>query len=412
VSSKNDLSIPNEISKEGDGPIQIVRKQQVTQRISLKILEKDMEDLIIENPQKYLDEPGLQLISRQYSIGNYRFDLLFEDRHGGKLIVEIQRGTLDRNHTYKILDYYDEYKSKNPCDFVELMLVANKIKRERRSRLKSHGISFKEIPEAIFLEDFIPKENSEPIIIENTGIKRESINIFQKFLDVLNGHEGKTFSRSEIINLICLRFPGTNQTSLIPSDYCYNLINKGIAFQNHIFEQTELGKYKYLGEHYPYTGKVYWSKKRNPVGVWLNGVLIDDPVQNLTIKHPLLDDIREQQPHAQYLKFIDTAEKVEFVEKIHLLLCNIDINIERIFNKKEITYTNGTKFGCIVPQKNKIVVGPLLVKFTEIQDPQKLCRDIRDKTYASGGEIRADFREPYSEAEYAVFLLKQSLTRA
>ena len=119
----------------------------------MTLLEKDMEDLIIKNPQRYLNEPGLELISRQYSIGSYRFDLLFEDRHGGKLIVEIQRGTLDRNHTYKVLDYYDEYKTKNPCDFIELMLVANKITRERRSRLQSHGISYKEISEAIFLED-------------------------------------------------------------------------------------------------------------------------------------------------------------------------------------------------------------------------------------------------------------------
>ncbi|WP_457553140.1 endonuclease NucS domain-containing protein [Desulfobacula sp.] len=102
----------------------------------MKLLEKQMEDLIIENPQKYLKELGLKLITRQYSIGNYRFDLLFEDRHGAKLIVEIQRGTLDRNHTYKILDYYDEYKSKNPHDFVDLMLVANKINRERRTRLE------------------------------------------------------------------------------------------------------------------------------------------------------------------------------------------------------------------------------------------------------------------------------------
>jgi len=76
----------------------------------MKIFEKDMEDLIIENPEKYLKESDLKLVSRQYAIGRYRFDLLFEDRHNGKVIVELQRGTLDRNHTYKILDYFDEYK--------------------------------------------------------------------------------------------------------------------------------------------------------------------------------------------------------------------------------------------------------------------------------------------------------------
>lgn len=153
VSSENNFSFADDISKETEVSPQKGTPQRVTQYISKKLLEKDMEDLIIENPQKYLDEPNLKLISRQYSIGSYRFDLLFEDRHGAKLIVEIQRGTLDRNHTYKIFDYFDEFKTKNPHEFIELMIVANKITRERRNRLKSYGVSLKEIPESIFLED-------------------------------------------------------------------------------------------------------------------------------------------------------------------------------------------------------------------------------------------------------------------
>lgn len=113
--------------------------------------EKDMEDAIIRDPEKYLGEKGLRLIARQYTIGNYRFDLLFEDRHGANLIVEIQKGTLDRLHTYKIFDYFDEFKSKNAEKFVELMVVANKIPRERRDRLKSYGVTYKEIPDSEFL---------------------------------------------------------------------------------------------------------------------------------------------------------------------------------------------------------------------------------------------------------------------
>jgi RecB family endonuclease NucS len=66
------------------------------------LTEKAMEDAIAENPEKYL-ESGLVLKERQHRVGNYIFDLLFQDRHGAKLIVELQKGTLDRNHTYKIL---------------------------------------------------------------------------------------------------------------------------------------------------------------------------------------------------------------------------------------------------------------------------------------------------------------------
>ena len=118
----------------------------------LDMKEKDLEDAIAENPEKYLQEKGLSLIARQYRIGSYIFDLLFQDRHGAKLIVEIQKGALDRNHTYKILDYYDEYKEQNPSDFIELMVVANKIPHERRRRLKSLGIAFKEIPIDHFMQ--------------------------------------------------------------------------------------------------------------------------------------------------------------------------------------------------------------------------------------------------------------------
>ena len=116
------------------------------------LTEKIMEDAICNNPEKYLGEQGLKLISRQFRIGKYIFDLMFEDRHGAKLIVEIQRGTLDRNHTYKIFDYCDEYKEKNPQEFIELMVIANSIPQERKKRLSAWGVSIKEIPVSEFLE--------------------------------------------------------------------------------------------------------------------------------------------------------------------------------------------------------------------------------------------------------------------
>lgn len=125
-------------------------KENLDKNEKLNFLEKDMENAIVENPGKYLDEEGLKLISRQYRIGNYIFDLLFEDKYGSKIIVEIQRGTLDRNHTYKILDYYHEYKEGNPNSYVELFVIANIIPVERKRRLNDLGISYKEIPVSDF----------------------------------------------------------------------------------------------------------------------------------------------------------------------------------------------------------------------------------------------------------------------
>lgn len=112
--------------------------------------EKDMEDRIAEAPDECLGESGLRLVGRQVKVGRYVFDLLFEDRHKSKLIVEIQKGTLDRNHTYKILDYYDAYREKHSDEFIDLMVVENVIPHERKKRLQYYGISYKELPDALF----------------------------------------------------------------------------------------------------------------------------------------------------------------------------------------------------------------------------------------------------------------------
>ena len=117
----------------------------------IMLSEKKMEDLVAENPSRFVGEDGLRLIARQYRIGSYIFDLLFEDRHRGKLIVELQIGTLDRDHTYRILDYYDEFRERFPTEFTDVMVIANRVPPERQRRLRDRGIRFREIPEGEFL---------------------------------------------------------------------------------------------------------------------------------------------------------------------------------------------------------------------------------------------------------------------
>ncbi len=73
--------------------------------------------------------------------------------------------------------------------------------------------------------------------------------------------------------------------SIIPSDYCYNLINKAPESFNHpIFVRVERGRYKYVGPGYRYIGSVMWKPKQErerQVGTW-NGGMCDlelDPRQ-------------------------------------------------------------------------------------------------------------------------------------
>lgn len=73
---------------------------------------------------------------------------------------------------------------------------------------------------------------------------------------------GTILSSSEIKEAVNLNF-GRNKASVIPSDYCYNRYNFGIDYEKtlHLFEFLENGKYKYLGQMYPYNGDIFHKIK-------------------------------------------------------------------------------------------------------------------------------------------------------
>lgn len=98
--------------------------------------------------------------------------------------------------------------------------------------------------------------------------------IFDQLKDVLAGRESELMTRQEIQQLMKDRH-NRNPDSIIPSDYCYNRWNKGIAFTQHIFEYMTRSTYKYIGENASYTGLIYRKEKggktEEVVGEWMNG---------------------------------------------------------------------------------------------------------------------------------------------
>ncbi len=169
--------------------------------------EKIMEDEIVKDPDKFIDEKGLKLLARQHKVGSYVFDLLFEDRHGAKLIVEIQKGTLDRTHTYKILDYYHEYKEANPNDFIDVMVIANIIPPERKNRLSNLGVEYMEISESKFFEDHLSylntksasSDNSVFSLIQNQNIGMDTNK--REYFKSKNPSEFIQYTRGELIKV-------------------------------------------------------------------------------------------------------------------------------------------------------------------------------------------------------------------
>ena len=83
-------------------------------------------------------------------------------------------------------------------------------------------------------------------------------------------HTDEVLSRQEIIDLVVHSFPGTNRRSVIPSDYCYNLYNRGITFDFHILEWVRRNTYKVLGPGYQYNGRILWNGRQ--IGEWCNGL--------------------------------------------------------------------------------------------------------------------------------------------
>lgn len=106
------------------------------------------------------------------------------------------------------------------------------------------------------------------------------MSINDKIIDSFKNVEfGKIFKRQEIIDKI-LELYEVNESSIIPSDLCYNRINGNIDItkSNKLFEYINVNSYKYLGPNYKYTGDVYIKKKNSDeevkVGSWNNGEYI------------------------------------------------------------------------------------------------------------------------------------------
>ena len=95
-------------------------------------------------------------------------------------------------------------------------------------------------------------------------------------------YENGKFAASEI-NKHIEKIGGYAEGSILPSDYCYNRINKApYSCKNPSLELVEFGVYKYIGLNAKYSGIIYWKPKGGEikkVGEWKNGaqILWEDP---------------------------------------------------------------------------------------------------------------------------------------
>lgn len=109
------------------------------------MLEKDIENLIAKYPIDIFPGEDFKLLGQQKNIEGKKIDILFQDKHNRKIIIEVKRGILSREASGQIAEYYGLLKSKNLDEFYEMILCANIIPKERQVFLEHIGIECKEL---------------------------------------------------------------------------------------------------------------------------------------------------------------------------------------------------------------------------------------------------------------------------
>jgi len=218
-----------------------------------------------------------------------RADLVFEDRDGNLLIVEVKHGRLPRGAIGQLVDYYGLVKKEFPDRAVELMAVANDIPRERKQACDRFDIEPREIAETtfrkvataksyFFLSDRKPRaladesklldhhsEQSE-ISAKLTGEHPDltNLNSFPRIVQELaqaamklQPNYGKSIPRAELKKEV-YKFGHYKLSSIMPSDYCYDRKNASeVSNKWRIFlDHGRYGLYEYVGPNYSYTGPV------------------------------------------------------------------------------------------------------------------------------------------------------------
>lgn len=221
-------------------------------------------------------------------IGQRHIDLVFRDKFGQRLIIELKNGPILRAHIGQLFEYQGELLTPDDPN-VRVMLIGNRVPPNMRRSLEHHGFEWLELTvehlagyvrkrdDSEFTEYFAKQPHVPAASVSPhpsriaTRPKSDRIKIIDKFYALfVQKHLGQVFSRKEIIDMILAAFPGTNRSSVLPSDYCYNIVNKGIKFEHHLFEYFDKSEYKVLDKDYAFIGPILWKDRK--VGEWKDGV--------------------------------------------------------------------------------------------------------------------------------------------
>lgn len=115
------------------------------------ILEREMEDLIAKNPDHFFPRLGLVLQGRQQSFrGVGIFDLLFVDRHGMNILMELKAVPARYEVIDQVARYRDALEAQGSTNVI-MWIVSPSVPPGLRQFLAHLGIEYTEIHESEFV---------------------------------------------------------------------------------------------------------------------------------------------------------------------------------------------------------------------------------------------------------------------
>ncbi len=113
--------------------------------------EREMEDLIAQYPEEFFPGRGLVLKGRQESFsGIGRFDLLFEDLHKTKILMELKAKPAKYENANQLAKYKQALEQQGEKHVIMMWLVAPLISTPIREFMDHVGIQYTEIHEVDF----------------------------------------------------------------------------------------------------------------------------------------------------------------------------------------------------------------------------------------------------------------------
>jgi uncharacterized protein with ParB-like and HNH nuclease domain/predicted transport protein len=106
--------------------------------------------------------------------------------------------------------------------------------------------------------------------------------------------------------------------------------------------------------------------------------------------------------HADTLK----GGRLELFEQIRKRILNLSSAVREDVRKHYIAYKAATNFVDIEPQKQRLKL-TLNLSFDEIDDPEKLCRDVSNVGHYGNGDVEFGLASA-EQIEYAMFLIRQA----